>query len=196
MKPPRTIDWSAVHEKLEHGSHLLESAFAPEPAQVERVLAERAEALLHRDDKPSAATARRSVLLLEIGSHVAGIEVHWVREVLNLPQGHVPVPDAHELLVGVVNVHSQIVNLVNPWPLLNEAAPAAPHFPHAVLLRHGHLAVAIGCTQVLDLAHLPEDAWRDERLFVFGAAERTAVLLDIRALLSPWEKEAQAQKAL
>ncbi|MGV3662385.1 MAG: chemotaxis protein CheW [Prosthecobacter sp.] len=199
MSEKHEIDWPAVHRQLEHGTQLLETAFTPPPEQVRRVLAERAEALARRQNRTTAAaeaataqTARRSVLLVEVGSHIAGIEIHWVREVLHLPQGHAPVPDAHALLLGVVNVHSQIVNLVSPWPLLNEAAPSAAGtpaaFPQAVLLRHPHLNVAIGCTAVRSLVELPPEAWQDERLFLPGDDQRPAVLMDVAALLGPWEK--------
>ena len=197
MNAARNIDWTAVHQQLGDSIRLLEGSFAPEPEQVERILAERADALLRRHAKGEAAhVGQRSLLLLEVGSHVAGIEVQWVREVVNLAHGQVSVPDADPLVLGVVNVHNQIVNLVNPWPLLNEASPTAASFPRAVLLRHPHLAVAIGCSQVLDLVSLPESAWRDDRLFVYRAESRTGVLLDIQNLLSRWEKESQAQNAL
>lgn len=197
MSEKSEIDWPAVHQGLEHGIQLLESAFTPPPEEARRILAERAGALARRQVHDNTAQNRRSVLLVEVGSHVAGIEIHGVREVLNLPRGHAPVPDAHDLLLGVVNVQSQIVNLVNPWPLLRESAPAggAAAFPHAVLLRHAHLSVAIGCTAVLSIVELPPEAWQDERLFLHGSAQRPAVLVDVAALLSSWEKEAQVQKA-
>ncbi len=198
MSEEHDIDWPAVHRRLEHGTQLLETVFSPPPEQVTHILAERAGVLARRQDRakaaPAAPSGHRSVLLVEVGSHVAGIETQWVREVLNLPHGHAPVPDAHELLLGVVNVHSQIVNLLSPWPLLNEAAPAAMAFPHAVLLRHAHLSVAIGCTAVLSLEELPSEAWRDERLFLHGSEQLPAVLIDVAALLGPWEKAAQGQR--
>lgn len=200
MSEKYQIDWPAVHQQLEHGTQLLETAFTPPPEQVQRILTERAEVLARRLDRATAAasaqSARRSVLLVEVGSHIAGIEIHWLREVLKLPHGHVPVPDAHDLLLGVVNVHSQIVNLVSPWPLLNESAPPASDgasaFPHAVLLRHAHLSVAIGCTAVRSLVELPPEAWQDERLFLHGNEQRPAVLIDVAALLREWEKQTQS----
>lgn len=202
MSEKHPIDWPAVHRRLDRGAELLLGAFTPPPEQVKRILSERADALAGRQDGTSTTTVqgtRRSVLLVEVGSHIAGIEVHWVREVLNLSRGHAPVPDAADLLLGVVNVHSQIVNLVTPWPLINEPAPAAADasaaFPHAVLLRHPHLSVAIGCTAVRSLVELPPEAWQDERLFIHGSEQRPAVLIDVAALLGPWERESQ-QKAV
>ncbi len=200
MSEKQAIHWPAVHQRLEHGVQLMQAAFTPPPEVVDLILTERAEALARRQDRTidtTAQGARRSVLLVEVGSHIAGIEIPWVREVLNLGQGHAPVPDAHDLLLGVVNVHSQIVNLISPWPLLNESAPSAGEvaFPHAVLLRHAHLSVAIGCTAVLNIAELPPEAWQDERLFLHGSEQRPAVLIDVAALLGAWEKDSQQQKA-
>ncbi len=189
------IDWPAVHQKLEHGTQLLEEAFHPPQERVSHMLAQRAEVLASRPQAAAAlAQARRTLLLLEIGSHVAGVEVHWVREVVSLTRGHAPVPDADERLLGVINVHNHIVNLVNPWPLLNEPVPASTgssNFGMAVLLRHSQLSVAIACSQVLTLVDLPEQAWQGDNIFLFGADQRPGVLLDVPALLLPWEQQAQ-----
>jgi hypothetical protein len=83
------------------------------------------------------------------------------------------------------------VNLINPGPLLNEELPAGSGaFSQAVMLRHPQLRVAIGCSQVVDLVDLAEDAWQSERLFFFHPDRSPGVLLDIHALLQRWEKQA------
>jgi len=191
MSDPRKIDWQAVHQPLDESSLLLKSAFEPTPEVVARTLADRADLLARREKLTASQSALRTVLLLEAGGHMAGIEIKWIQEVVNLTQSYTPVPDAHELLLGVVNVHNQLVNLVNPEPLLNEGSAAvASEFSQAVLLRHPQLKVAIGCTQVLDLVELPEEAWQSDRLFFFSPEQCPVVLLDIRALLQSWEKQA------
>ena len=192
MSEKQKIDWQAVHRKLDESSHLLKTAFEPTPEEVDRTLAARAEQLARRQATAGGQTTGRTVLLLAVGENVAGIEIHWIQEVVNLGQSPTLVPDAHELLLGVVNVHNQLVTLVNPEPLLNESAAAATagEISQAVLLRHPQLKVAIGCAQVLDLVELPDAAWQSDRLFFFNAEQTPGVLLDVRSLLQSWEKQA------
>lgn len=191
MSEKQKIDWQAVHRTLDESSHLLKTAFEPTPEVVDRTLAARAEHLARRQAITALQTTGRTVLLLAVGESVAGIEIHWIQEVVNLGQSPTPVPDAHELLLGVVNVHNQLVTLVNPQPLLNEAAAAVSgEISQAVLLRHPQLKVAIGCTQVLDLVEVQDEAWQSDRLFFFNAEQTPGVLLDVRSLLQSWEKQA------
>lgn len=192
MTESRSIHWPAVHQKLAASQLLLEQAFAPLPETVEKALAARAASLaLRRSHTDSAHGAgERHVLLLEVGDHLAGIELHWLQEVLTLQYPPVPVPEAHELLLGVFNAHNQFINLVNPWPLLHQQPPgAAATFPQAVLLRHPRLRVAVGCTRVLDLLPLPETAWQSERHFLSPVNGAPGVLLDAGALLETWASD-------
>lgn len=191
MSEIQKIDWQAVHQRLDDSTRLLENAFEPPTDVVERTLAIRAEQLARRQTASTQTAALRTVLLLEVGDHVAGIEIQWLQEVVNLTRSYTPVPDAHELLLGVVNIHNHLVNLVNPWPLLNEASAAdSGELSQAVLLRHPHLRVAIGCTRVMDLVELSDEAWQSDRLFFFSPDKGPGVLLDMESLLLSWEKQA------
>lgn len=189
MTDPRSIHWPAVHQKLAVSQQMLEQAFSPSPETVEHTLAARAEALAARRSGSVSTGEERHLLLLEVGDHLAGIELHWLQEVLPLPHSPVPVPEAHELLLGVFNAHNHFINLVNPWPLLHQQPPGgAVVFPQAILLRHPRLRVAIGCTRVLDLLPLPEAGWQSERHFLSPLDGTPGVLLDAGALLDTWAR--------
>lgn len=195
MTDSRSIDWPAVHRKLETSQQRLEQAFAPLPETVEHTLEARARALAARLDRSGGAAGtpeneQKTLLLLEVGDHLAGIELHWLQEVLPLPHAPVPVPEAHDLLLGVFNAHNQFINLINPWPLLQQQPPGgAVTFPQAILLRHPRLRLALGCTRVLDLLPLPEAAWQSERHFLSPADGTPGVLLDAGALLDQWVRD-------
>lgn len=193
MSEASNIDWSAVRRKLEESQHSLESALTRSPAEADGILARRAEILARRPAPAAQATSLRTLLLVEVGTKVAGLEVSWVQEVVNLAEAHSPIPEAYPSLLGVINVHNQIVNLISPWPLLNETAPGstAAAFPKAVLLRHPHLAVAIACTQVLHLVELPDSAWQSDRHFFHRSDQPPGVLLDVAGLLASLEKQEQ-----
>ncbi|SKA81714.1 Chemotaxis signal transduction protein [Prosthecobacter debontii] len=192
MTETRDIDWHAVHEQLDASSRLLESSFQPPPEAVERILAERAEQLAHRRNlTPSAPATSRTLLLIEVGSYTAGIEIKWIQEVVNLERQPAPIPDAHELLLGVINIHNQMAALINPWLLMNEKPTTQYTFPQAVFLRHPHLNLAVGCTQALNLVELTEDAWQSDRLFLYGSERRPGVLLDIHHLVTSLENQQQ-----
>lgn len=189
MSDTPSIHWQTVYHQLKESERQLEAVITPQQGDIERTLAQRAEALTQRGERQLKDESLRHLLLIRVGDHTAGIEVPWIQEVIGLVQDYTPVPDAHDLLLGVINVHNQIVNLVNPWPLLNETAPTAvPTFPHAVLLRHAHLRIAIGCSEVINLVELKTADWQSDRLFLSPPDHTPSVLLDIHALLADWEK--------
>lgn len=187
MTDSRSIHWPAVHQKLAVSQQRLEQAFVPSVETVEHILVARAEALAARHSGSGSTEETRHLLMLEVGDHLAGIELHWLQEVLPLLHPPVPVPEAHEHLLGVINAHNHFINLVNPWPLLHQQPPGgAVVFPQAILLRHPRLRVAIGCTRVLDLLPLPAAAWQSERHFLSPLDGTPGVLLDVGALLDAW----------
>ncbi len=190
MSDTPSIHWQTVYQQLQKSQRQLETAITPEPADIDLTLAQRAEALAQREDRRAKDETLRHLLLIRVGDHTAGIEVQWIQEVIGLAQDYAPIPDAHDLLLGVINIHNQIVNLVNPWPLLNEATPStAPTFPHAVLLRHAHLRLALGCSEVINLVEVKASDWHSDRLFLSPTDNTPTVLLDIHALLADWEKQ-------
>lgn len=193
MSEKQDIDWQAVHQQLATGGQLLETAFEPSPETVDKILAQRAEQLAQRQHATKVAqSSHRTVLLLEVGTYTAGIEIQWIQEVVNLERKHAPVPDAHELLLGVINVHNQLACLVNPWLLMNEKSHEPQlTFPQAVFLRHANLRVAIGCTRTLNLVELAEESWQSDRLFLYGEERKPGVLLDIRHLMKSLENQQQ-----
>lgn len=191
MRDKSDIDGPAVHQQLTADNQLLDTSFEPSPATVDHILAERAEQLAKRQHAHSREeNSQRTLLLLEVGSFTAGVEIQWIQEVIHLERKHAPIPDGHALLLGVINVHNQLASLINPWLLMNEQ-PTGTNvtFPQAVFLRHAHLRVAIGCTQTLDLVTLSEEAWQSDRLFLYSAERRPGVLLDIRHLMKSLENQ-------
>ncbi|TDU71343.1 CheW-like protein [Prosthecobacter fusiformis] len=189
MSETRNIDWQTAQQQLLESSLRVERAFTQPSEQVEEILIKRAEILAQRNRTQQTAVSHRPILLLQIGPHTAGIEVRWLKGVIRMNQEAAPVPDAHELLLGIINVQAELVNLINPWPLLHETPQEETACSHAVLIRHGQLKVAVACNGIIGLTDLPENAWQDERLFLHAPNQPPGVLLDIHSLLSVWEKD-------
>lgn len=189
MSDSRHIDWPSVHQRVQAAGELLNEAFNPSEEAVLRILAKRAQKAAMPADDPGAKSHERTLLLVRTGGYVGGISMGWVREVVPLAHGYARVPEADARLLGVINVHNQLVNLISPWPLINETPPAEhpASFPYAVLLRHPQLKLAVGCDRAFRLASVPEDAWQSERLFIHETGKAPGVLMDIPGLVKAWE---------
>jgi chemotaxis signal transduction protein len=163
---------------------------AVEREAIERVLTERAQALAGRGLRGPEEISGRGLLLFRVGRGLAGVELSSVREIFRI-HGYAPVPDAHEWLAGVVSAHNEFLSLIDTRRLLKlpgSSDPDAP-FTHALHLRHDRLRIALGCGEVLRLENIAANQWQEDRLFL--SRGEVGALIDVDALLSSWEQEAE-----
>jgi chemotaxis signal transduction protein len=152
--------------------------------RIEDILAERADRLAHRHKQVAPRTRHRDVLILKVGNHLAGIDVAFVQEIIKV-ENFVPVPDASESLLGILNIHNNFVSLLDPRSHL-EITRAAEPYPWALILRHESLHVALACDEVLRIEPLPVDAFDEQGAFRYHDA--IGSMLDVTRLLLPLEQ--------
>ncbi len=187
MSEPQALNWEAIHQKLADSTRLWQDVLAPPEETVAATLEKRAIAFANRTTSVSEASrSAKTVLLIKAHSHLLGIEIGKVQEVLRVTSC-ARVPNADPRLYGVIAAHNHWVNLVTPLAEFDPASQESSAFSHAILLKHPTLKVAIACHEVLRLAEIPESQWEKGDLFRIDTLLGT--LLNIPEILSPWEKE-------
>ncbi len=134
------------------------------------ILRERAARLAARRTTADSHVPTVPMLVVRAGEERLGLLATAVRELTRL-DGVTPVPGAHPHLLGVINLHNDLVSLINPLGLAGDAVARAPQHPftHAVLLRHERLRLALACHDVVGIEQVPADVWHGERTFQSGA---------------------------
>lgn len=185
MKPEsERIDWKLVSQRMKDAEAALQRAFEPAEEDREAVLLRRAAALAGKNEEGLRRHENSpQVLLLRVGESVIGLDASQVSQIVSFQQW-AAVPDAHDALLGVVNVRSELVCLCSPYPYLKTNGGDVSGFVRGVVLRHPTLRLALGCHEVLGFVRLTAEDVKENN--VFEAAGRLGVLLDSNVILEPF----------
>lgn len=191
MKPEtERINWEQVKLRMKDAEATLQRAFQPGAEERDAVLLRRAAALAEMKGAGRLEDDRaQQVLLLRVGESVIGLDAAQVAQIVSFQQW-AAVPDAHEALLGVVNVRSELVGLCSPYPYLKTTGGDVSGFVRGAVLRHSTLRLALGCDEVLGFVHLAPEAIKENH--VFEAAGRLGVLLDANVILEPFHSTVSA----
>jgi chemotaxis signal transduction protein len=185
MKPEtERIDWELVRLRMKDAEATLQRAFEPGTEEREAVLLRRAAALAEKKEagRPNHENTQQ-LLLLRVGESVIGLDASQVSQIISF-QHWAAVPDAHDALLGVVNVRSELVSLCSPYPYLKTTGGDVSEFVRGAVLRHPSLRLALGCHEVLGFVRLASEEIKENNLF--EAAGRLGVLLDANVILEPF----------
>jgi purine-binding chemotaxis protein CheW len=183
------FDWQAAYARLDQMRRTLESGVEPAPAEVSRILRERAAALARPREEAASPAETSEVVVFSLSGERYAVEANRVLEVLPL-RDLTPVPWTPPFVLGVVNHRGQILPVLNLRRLLDLAGDGAPEDGQVVAVEvegmtFGILADAVaGSSRVAahDLAPPPAAFEGDRRSFTRGVTRELVALLDLDAL--------------
>jgi purine-binding chemotaxis protein CheW len=183
------VDWSDVRRRLAGAAIREIDALTAE--QAEAVLARRARALAATAEPVVDRSAGIDVVVVRIADERYAVAAAWVWRVVGTAD-IAPVPGAPPILLGVMNLHGEVLPVFDPRRLLG-LAPHAPGeaAPVVVLGRDSaELGLAVDAAdQVLRLAtdqlHAPPDSLAPERReLLHGMTQDGVIVLDGPKLLA------------
>jgi purine-binding chemotaxis protein CheW len=111
MQPVPTIDWEAIHRRLELSAAAISGASTHGAEETRRILETRARAVARPPAKPDDED-RIEVLVFSLAGETYGVETFHVREVCQL-KDLTAVPCTPPFVAGVMNLHGQILAIVD-----------------------------------------------------------------------------------
>jgi purine-binding chemotaxis protein CheW len=120
-----SIDWSAVHRRLEESERALERVLAGEDSRLEELFRERAEALARRGLAEAAEEAAVRVLTFAVGGERWGCDLDAAAGLLRF-SGCTRVPGADAAVLGVMSVRGEIVAVFELGRLLGALGAEEP----------------------------------------------------------------------
>ena len=105
--------------------------------------------------KAESAVPMEDILLIRMGERPFLIRAHDVTEIVR-PLALTPVPMAPDHLLGLANVHGQIVCIIDPCVVLHLASDRHPLSTHTrfLILRHPRMHVGIWVEEVASIYRL------------------------------------------
>jgi purine-binding chemotaxis protein CheW len=196
----RKIDWDEVRARLAQAAVRTEQALALTPEAARSLMEKRARALAHRSEsevirgirlpgQPRMGELLNLITFGIVGERYA-IETHFVREVMPFTES-TPLPGAPDILIGLINVRSEILPLFDLRRFLGTAPTAAAARAHIIVLggetpAFGLLAHTVEEVTFLDIEEVmepPEHSGGLSRACVRGVTRDALLLLDGAELL-------------
>jgi len=110
--PMSSIDWPALHRRLEHAATTLGQKMTSTAEEKKRILKERAKKLAREPKADPREQERLDIVEFLLAYERYAIESAWVREVHPL-KDITPLPGTPPFVLGIINVRGQIVSVVD-----------------------------------------------------------------------------------
>jgi purine-binding chemotaxis protein CheW len=151
-----SIDWAAIHHRLEQTAGALEQRFAPAPEEKKRILRERASTLAREPKVDQADQARLEVIEFILAYERYAIESRWVREVYPLKE-ITPLPGTPSFVLGIINVRGQIVSVVDLKKFFDLPDKGLTDLNKVIIMGDGNVEFGLLADAVPGMRHIPCD---------------------------------------
>jgi purine-binding chemotaxis protein CheW len=183
------LDWQEVYARLEQTSQRLEASSALSPAEVRRILRERAQALARPLAQPSAVTDVLELAVFVLAGARYGIEAAYVLEVTPVRE-LTPVPCTPPHILGVVNHRGRILPILDLRQLFALAAHEVTAESRVVVVEVGGMTFGILADAVLGTIRVeahevmppPVTLLHDQQAAIRGVTGEMVAVLDLEAL--------------
>lgn len=173
------------------GLGALSDAFAGLTPKEEAILRQRAHALAHQgleESTPVSETAE--VLTFHLGQEAYAIDVRFVHEARPLEQ-LTPVPCAPDFVAGVVNLHGDILSLLDLRKYLGVQQEGITDLMQIIVVEAAGLKLGILANRVDTVTWLPREDFEEPPAtlagakagYVRGVSAEGLILLDLEAIL-------------
>ncbi|MBI4213795.1 MAG: chemotaxis protein CheW [Chloroflexi bacterium] len=180
------IDWDEARARLDRARRAIELADDPAPAEVARILSERAVQLAVPVEEASVWEESLDILVFALGEERYAIETAHVLEVV--PLGVLtPVPGTPAFVLGVVNHRGHVLSVLHLGRILELSGPEDSHAERVVAVEAGEMTFGLAADAVegtlrLDARELgPALAAGERPTFLRGVTDDMVAVLDLEA---------------
>lgn len=187
-----TIDWNAVHTRLESVERALEQGWFLPPGEKAKILKERAVVLaVEAEEAPPVGEEYLNILEFVIAAETYGFESSFVREVYPLKE-FTPLPCTPPFVFGIINVRGRIVSINDIRGIFDLPRKGLTELNKVIILKDkemefGVLADAVVGARSIPLSGLqppPPTLTGIREEYLKGVTAERLVVLDARKMLT------------
>lgn len=187
----RSVDWEAMHRRMESLRRILDEAWAPSPEETRRVLQARATELARPSAESAAQHRQLELIEFTLAHENYGVESSFVREVYPLTD-LTPVPCTPPFVSGVVNVRGEIVSVIDIKKFFDLPEKGLTDLNKAIILHSdamtfgilADLIVGVRSVSFGEIQPTPATLTGNREEYLMGVTEGHLIVLDALKLLS------------
>ena len=190
-KQVASIDWSAIHRRLETAQAALQQGLTPTPEEQKRILKARACTLARTPKGEDTTAARIEVVEFLLAYERYGLELPYVREVYPLKE-LTPLPCTPPFVVGIINVRGRLLSVLDIKNFFDLPAKGLTDLNKVIIVHDPSMEFGILADALLGVRSIPIEETqaslptltgiRDE--YLMGVTKDRLVILDAGRLLS------------
>jgi len=146
--------WYSVRARLELTREALVRGLQPSEEERRRVLKKRARTIAREPSQREGERAHIDVVEFVIAHECYGIESIYLREVYPLRE-FTPLPCTPSFVMGIMNIHGQIVSIVDLKAIFELTGDAPCHRNRVLILQHGGMEMGLLTDAILGLRSIP-----------------------------------------
>ncbi len=149
-----TVDWSEVHRRLETAQTAHERGWALSAAEKKKILRERAVTTARVREEEPATGESIEIVEFQLSSERYGVESLYVREAYALKE-LTPLPCTPSFLLGVVNVHGQIISVIDIRKFFDLPAEGLTDINNIIIVGNDQMMLAILTDAITGMRLIP-----------------------------------------
>lgn len=183
------IDWNAIHQRLDAVSASIDKGESSGSGDIERILEARAAVLAQ---EPGAVKGRDSFAIVEflVANEHYGIESRYIREVYPI-KDYTPLPGTPSFVLGLINVHGQIVSIIDMKKFFDLPDKGMSDLNKAVIIHNDNMEFGILADELLGVRNIelseiqppPPTLTGIREKYLRGITREQIIILDAKRLL-------------
>jgi len=188
---PGVIDWGELRRRLEMSQSVLESGWAPQPAEKRTILKARAKALARKREQEAPVQEQIEVVEFLLAYERYALESSYVREVYPL-KDLTPMPCTPPFVLGIINVRGQILSVIDLKTFFDLPEKGLTDLNKVMIVKDDSMQLGILADTILGVRSIPvQDVQaplptltgvREE--YLRGVTKERLVVLDVGKILS------------
>ena len=185
-----SIDWEAIHRRMEKAEQNIAQGMAPSPEEKRSILKARARIFAGDEQAGLAPEQTLEIIQFSLAAETYGIESAFVREVYPL-KDFTPLPGTPPFVLGIANVRSQVLSVVDLKKFFDLPDKGLGELNKVIIIRDGRMEFGILADAILgaraialeDIKPAPPTVTGIGAEYLKGVTSERIVILDAQRIL-------------
>lgn len=190
-KKPAAVNWREVELRMQVARAAIERVWAPTPAETQRILKTRAQALAQEPEPAEAAGERIEVVEFLLAHECYALESRYVREVYPL-ENLTPLPCTPAFVLGIVNLRGEILSVIDLKKFFELPEQGLTDLNKVIVLQSGNMLFGVLADAILGVRSIARTKIQSSLPtltgiradYLTGVTKERVAILDAAKLLS------------
>jgi purine-binding chemotaxis protein CheW len=185
-----SIDWNAIHARLEQVNSAINREWSPSEEDVKRILKSRAEKIARMKEYKKETASHLYIVEFLLGEEKYGIEVPYLQEVFPLKQ-LTPLPGTPDFILGIINVRGRIIPIMDIKKFFDIPDKGITDLNRVLIIRKDDIETGILADKIIEVKAVISEELQPPMItltgirsdYLIGITSERLIVLDIARIM-------------